>query len=220
MDDTERARRALPHLPIFPLPGAVLLPHALVPLHVFEPRYRKMTRDCEEGGRAMGLANIPDEAAAGERPPRVLPVVGVGVLARVDKLPDGRFNIVLRGAMRARIVEELRSGEPYRLVRAEPLEPALAMSPRVVTMAEGLKRLVLALAAAQRSPETQALVQLAARAHDPGDLADVIASALMHAPRERQAVLEAVELLPRLELVTQAAAAALAQTASNASAPN
>jgi Lon protease-like protein len=220
VDDAERIRRALPHLPIFPLPGAVLLPHALVPLHIFEPRYRKMTRDCEEGTKALALANIPDEEAAGEKPPRVLPILGAGVLARVERLPDGRFNIVLRGAARVRILEELRSGEPYRLVRAEILEPSLPLSPRAATLADGLKRLVLALSAAQRGPEMQALVQVVARAQDPGDLADVVASALIHAPRERQSVLEAIEIVPRLELVTQAAAAALAQTASNASAPN
>ena len=220
VDDTERVRRALSHLPIFPLPGAVLLPHALVPLHVFEPRYRKMTRDCEEGLRAMALANIPDDDAAGEKPPRVLPVAGVGVLARVERLPDGRFNIVLRGAGRVRLVEELRSGEPYRLVRAESLEPSLPPSPRVAQAADSLKRLVLALSAAQRTPELQALVQLAARARDPGDLADVVAGALLSAPAERQIALETVEILPRLELVTQAAAAALAQTASHATAPN
>src|SRR3954469_1314301 len=100
MDEAERIRRGLPRLPIFPLPGAVLLPHALVPLHVFEPRYRKMTRDCQAGLRVMALANIPDDQAAGETPPRVAPVVGVGVLARVDALADGRFNIVLRGVLR------------------------------------------------------------------------------------------------------------------------
>jgi uncharacterized protein len=219
VDDLERIGRAAAHLPIFPLPGAVLLPHALVPLHVFEPRYRKMTRDCEEGGRALALANIPDEIAAGEKPPRVLPILGVGVLSRVDRLPDGRFNIVLRGAGRARIVEELRSGEPYRLVQAEILQPS-APSPRVAVLADSLKRLVLALCAAQRTPELQALVQLAARAGDPGHLADVVAGALLSEPKDRQAVLEAVELVPRLELVSQATAAALAQTASHASAPN
>jgi Lon protease-like protein len=220
MDDSERVVRALQHLPIFPLPGAVLLPHALVPLHVFEPRYRKMTRDCDEGLRTLALANIPDEHAAAAKPPRVLPVVGVGVLARVDRLPDGRSNIVLRGAGRARIVEELRSGEPYRLVRAELLTPGLPLSPRVALMADGLKRLVLALSAAQPSAELQALVQLATRARDPGDLADIVAGALISTSAERQAVLEAVEILPRLELVTQAAASALAHTASHATAPN
>ena len=207
-------------MPIFPLPGAVLLPHSLVPLHIFEPRYRKLARDCEEGLRTLALANIPDEDAAGERPPRVLPVIGVGVLARVDRLPDGRFYIVVRGAGRARIVEELRSGEPYRLVRAELLEPSLPLSPRIAQLADSLKRLVLALSAAHRTPELQALVQLAARARDPGDLADVVAGVLLSDARDRQAALEAVELLPRLDLVTQAAAAALARTASNASAPN
>src|SRR3982751_3969172 len=104
MDDAERVRRALPGLPIFPLPGAVLLPHAQVPLHVFEPRYRKMTRDCDDGLKVMALANIPDEDAAGAKPPRVLPVMGAGVLARVDRLPDGRFNIVLRGVARLRML--------------------------------------------------------------------------------------------------------------------
>jgi uncharacterized protein len=198
----------------------VLLPHALLPLHVFEPRYRKMTRDCEDGLRVMALANIPDEDAAGAKPPRVLPVIGVGVLARVDRLPDGRFNIVLRGAGRARIVEELRSGEPYRLVQAELLAPGLPSSPRIAALADSLKRLVLALSSAQRSDELQGLAQFAARTRDPGDLADLVSGALLTAPEERQTALEAVELLPRLELATQAAASALARTASHATAPN
>jgi len=116
MDDLAQVSRALQSLPIFPLPGAVLLPHTMVPLHIFEPRYRKMTRDCDKGLRVLALAHIPDELAAGEKPPRVLPVIGVGVLARVDPLPDGRFNIVLRGVLRARIEEELPTLEPYRLV--------------------------------------------------------------------------------------------------------
>src|SRR5438552_7638331 len=144
MDDAERVRRALPHLPIFPLPGAVLLPHSLVPLHIFEPRYRKMIRDCADGARVLALANIPDEIAAAEEPPRVLPVIGVGVLARVDNLPDGRFNIVLRGVTRARIAEELPSGEPYRLVRAELLEPPGRDPGREQQLADALKNLVLA----------------------------------------------------------------------------
>ena len=219
MDDAERVRRALTTLPIFPLPGAVLLPHALVPLHIFEPRYRKMTRDCDEGLRVLALANIPDDRAASERPPRVLSVVGVGVLARVDRLRDGRFNIVLRGVQRVSIEEELRTEEPYRLVRAAPLVPSRP-SPSAGQMAADLKQLVLALSAALRNEEAQALAQLAARAADPGDLADLVAGALIANPRERQAVLEAVELEPRLELAAQAAAAALARTASNAEAPN
>jgi Lon protease-like protein len=219
MDDAERVRRALPTLPIFPLPGAVLLPHALVPLHVFEPRYRKMTLDCDAGLRVLALANIPDDRAAAEHPPRVLPAIGVGVLARVDPLPDGRFNIVLRGLQRAAIEAELPSAEPYRLVRASALVPSRP-APSAGQMATDLRQMVLAFSAALRNEETQALAQLATRAADPGDLADIVAGALLSSPRDRQAVLEAVEIEPRLELAMQAAASALARTASNASAPN
>jgi uncharacterized protein len=218
MEDTERIRRALPGLPIFPLPGAVLLPHALVPLHVFEPRYRKLTRDCQEGLRVMALANIPDDDAAAEHPPRVLPIIGVGVLARVDPLPDGRFNIVLRGVARARILQELSSGEPYRLVRAEPLLPHV--SAEDAGRADGLRRLVLALCAAQSGPTMELLAQLAGKARDPGDLADVVAGVLMDQPSDRQAVIEAQSITTRLELVTQAAVAALAQSASTSAVPN
>jgi uncharacterized protein len=218
MEDTERIRRALPNLPIFPLPGAVLLPHSLVPLHIFEPRYRKLTRDCQEGLRVMALANIPDEEAAGAQPPRVLPIIGVGVLARVDPLPDGRFNIVLRGVLRARILDELPTGEPYRRVRAEPLLPHV--SSQDADRADGLRRLVLALCAAQTGAEMEILAQLAGKARDPGDLADVVAGVLMDGPGERQAVIEAQSLSKRLELVTQAAVAALAQSASTSAVPN
>ncbi|HZX94827.1 MAG TPA: LON peptidase substrate-binding domain-containing protein, partial [Myxococcales bacterium] len=86
--------------------------------------------------------------------------------------------------------------------------------------ADALRNLILALSSARRSEETLALAQLAARARDPGDLADVVAGALLATPRERQAVLDAVEVEPRLELAIEAAAATLAETASGASAPN
>ena len=220
MDDDERIRRALPRLPIFPLPGAVLLPHALVPLHIFEPRYRKMTQDCSDGLRVLALAHIPDEAAAAQKPPKVMPIVGVGILVRVDRLPDGRFNLVLRGVSRAAIEEELPSGEPYRVVRARDLVAPPRDLARAAVLADGLKRLVLALSAARSGPEMQALVQLAARAQDPGDLADIVSGALLASPRERQIALEALDPLARLDLATQAAASALAQTASTAEAPN
>src|SRR4051812_25493971 len=116
MDDAARLDRALQSLPIFPLPGAVLLPHALVPLHIFEPRYRKMTSDCEAGLKLLALANVSDERQLRRERPEVSRVVGVGMLVRVERLEDGRFNVVLRGVARARIRHELQSSEPYRLV--------------------------------------------------------------------------------------------------------
>jgi Lon protease-like protein len=214
--------RALQRLPIFPLPGAVLLPHSVVPLHVFEPRYRKMTLDCDAGSKVLALGNIPDEEAAGKKPPRVLPIIGVGQLARVEPLPDGRFNIMVRGAVRARILEELPTSEPYRLVRAQIIaaDPGESDSPQARKGAEALRRLIFALCAARPGPETAALAQLAAGATDPGDLADVVAGALLQAPRDRQLALEALHLEERLALATQAAASILAHSPSPTSAPN
>ena len=220
--DPARLEAALDRLFIFPLPGAVLLPHGLVPLHIFEPRYRKMAKDCAEGSRFLALGHIPDETAAAARPPRMLPVIGVGTLAQVEPLPEGRSNIVLRGSLRARIVEELETSEPYRLVRAVALQedPSERDLPAVRRAAEGLRRLVLAICSARPGEETNALAVLAARAQDPGELADLVAGVVLESPAERQEVLEAVHLEERLSLAAQAAALALAQTASPASAPN
>src|SRR5256885_15942269 len=216
MDDAETIRRALPALPIFPRPGAVLLRHALVPPHIFEPRYRKMTQDCDAGLRVLALANIPDDRAAAERPPRVLPAIGIGVLTRVDRLPDGRFNIVLRGVQRAVIERELPTAEPYRLVRARALSPSRP-APSAGELANDLKRLVLALSAALRTEEAQALAQLAGRAADPGDLADIVAGALIANTRERPAVRRAVALRTRLGGAAPAAGAPLARHSVRAS---
>jgi Lon protease-like protein len=166
----------------------------------------------------MALANIPDEEAAAELPPRVEPVLGIGVLARVEPLPDGRFDIILRGVARARIVEELKTGTPYRVVRAEPL--LAHSSPSDEVQADALRRLVLALCAQGAGVEMETLAQLAAKAHDPGDLADVVAAMLMESSEERQAVLEAQRVSRRIELVTQAAIAALAQGATTSAPPN
>src|SRR5439155_24920783 len=167
-------RSSMASHPCLTMPCEVMIHHALVPLHILETLYRNMTRDCNEGLRVLALANIHDDRAAAERPARVLPVIGVGILARVDRLPDGRFNVVLRGVQRASIEQELPSEEPYRRVRATPLFPSRS-SPSAGQMAVDLKQLVLALSAALRNEETQALAQLVARAADPGDLADLVA---------------------------------------------
>ena len=221
MEDEERVERELARLPIFPLPGAVLLPFTLVPLHVFEPRYRKMIRDCERGAGVLALANIPPDAlSAGEHAPRVLPVLGAGLLARVEPLPDGRSNIVVRGALRARIVEELPSGEPYRVVRAERLPDRACDEDRERTAAESLRRLVLAFCAARPGADANALAQMAARAERPGELADVVAGAVVDSAVERQALLEQLSVGLRLAHLEAAVASALARSASPSSARN
>jgi Lon protease-like protein len=224
MDDLARITAALSRLPIFPLPGAVLLPHGVLPLHIFEPRYRAMTHDClprNGGHNALALAQVvPASLRAGEDPPRVLPIIGVGTLVRLEELPDGRFNLVLKGILRARIVEELPSTKPYRLVRAVALvdDPAEERDRQVIEIAESLRRLILALCAAQPGPAAQSLAQMSARVQEPGRLADLLAGSLIEAPSDRQAVLEALRVKARLTLVSQAVGALLAQATPRAEA--
>src|SRR5256884_1706539 len=211
-NDAQRVERQLHRLPIFPLPGAVLLPYALIPLHVFEPRYRKMVRDCQSGAGVMALANIPGEALReGREPPRVLPVIGAGVLARVDPLPDGRSNIVLRGVRRARIVEELPTQEPYRLVRAEPLAEPPADAAGLETSAEQLRQLVLALCARRPGAAATALAQMAGSTARPGELADAVGAMVLESAQERQQLLETASAEGRLRRVAQHVARTLAQ---------
>ena len=108
-------------VPLFPLPSCLLLPWATVPLHIFEPRYRKMTNDAldRRGLIAMAMFEGSDWRKDYEGNPEIRPVVCVGYIVRHERLPDGRFNILLQGACRARIVREL----PVKLYRQAVLEP-------------------------------------------------------------------------------------------------
>src|SRR5689334_16300545 len=97
-DSPEELSASLSDLAIFPLPNCVLLPGGLLPLHVFEPRYRELTRDCLAGNRLMAIARLQPgyEVAYHARPP-VQPLCGVGRILCADELPDGRFHLLLRG---------------------------------------------------------------------------------------------------------------------------
>ena len=108
-------------IPLFPLPGVVLLPGTLLPLHIFEPRYRAMVADALNGGRTIGMAMLrSDEDQEGERP-AVRPIGGAGEIVEADELEDGRYNILLEGRFRYRILEEVASPAPYRTARIQEI---------------------------------------------------------------------------------------------------
>lgn len=108
---------------LFPLAGCVLLPHATVPLHIFEPRYRAMTHDALDAAGLIAMATIQGQArgANGGVNPPLKPYVCIGYMLRHERLHDGRYNLLLQGVCRARIREEL-SHEPYRVALFEPAE--------------------------------------------------------------------------------------------------
>src|ERR1043166_8079173 len=104
----------LASLPIFPLPNCVLLPGGLLPLHVFEPRYRELTRDCLAGYQLMGVARLrPGYEASYYGHPPVFEKCGVGRIICSEELPDGRFALLLLGVARAEIARELPCERGY-----------------------------------------------------------------------------------------------------------
>jgi len=109
-DNIDRARR-LKHLPLFPLP-LVMLPGEVLPLHIFEDRYRQMLRDVETAGTFFGILLFEPDAAFAEKPP----AGSVGCVAEVresELLPDGRSNIVTQGLVRFRLIDYVQTSDPY-----------------------------------------------------------------------------------------------------------
>jgi uncharacterized protein len=119
----DRALVSIPQVvPLFPLPNVVLFPKVTLPLHVFEPRYKKMVADALAGHQTIGMTLLRPgwESDYQGRPP----LYGSGCAGRIEKweeLDGGRYNILLRGLTRFRILEE-HGGEPYRLARVEALD--------------------------------------------------------------------------------------------------
>src|SRR5439155_2855429 len=110
----------LRRIPIFPLPGVVLLPGTMLPLHIFEPRYRAMVADALAGERTIGMAMIkPGWESAGPTPD-IHPIGGAGRIVEAEELPDGRYNIVLQGEFRYRVVSESPPA-PYRVAEVEEI---------------------------------------------------------------------------------------------------
>ena len=130
--------------PLFPLPGFFLYPGTVVPLHIFEPRYKQMIEDMLDGpGRlVMGSVLEGHESELAGSPP-VFPIGGLGEIGRHERLADGRFNILLVGLTRVRM-HEIESDRAYRKVEFEPLEEIQVAEPRQRELRAALQKAVLA----------------------------------------------------------------------------
>jgi Lon protease-like protein len=109
---------------LFPLPNVVLLPETTLPLHVFEPRYRRMLADALDSDRLIGMQLLKPEESGDERRPALHSIGCAGEVVHHEPLEDGRSNIVLRGSFRYRIDVETATDAPYRLAEVTPIEIA------------------------------------------------------------------------------------------------
>jgi hypothetical protein len=191
---------ALDALPIFPLPQVVLFPGMLLPLHVFEPRYRELTRDVLAGHRVMAVARLrPGYEADYDGSPAVFEIAGVGSVVADTELPDGRFNVVLRGVGRVRIERELPRDRSYRVVRARVVPDTHTQRPAVLA---AIQLQVVALCerlAGALGEGGQRLAELVRATQSPSSCADMLGAALVADSDQRQALLEALDPADRLE---------------------
>jgi Lon protease-like protein len=189
-------------LPLFPLPNVVLFPGVSLPLHIFESRYRQMIADALEGDRLIGMVLLRpgwDHDYDG-RPP-IYETGCTGLITHVEELPDGRYNIVLRGLERFRIVEEDHALSYRRALVTPRLEDDMSAVERTTlkghrTRLEGL--LAPALDKARHHTEGQADVNdesagayaRAAAGLSDVDLVNALSQYLSLEPLEKLALLE------------------------------
>jgi Lon protease-like protein len=209
LDDVERVSSALRRLKLFPLPQAVLFPGALLPLHIFEPRYRQMVDEALDSDSVFAMAR-PLRGVSGEPTP-LEQMVCAGVITTHEKLEDGRYNLVIQGVMRARIVQELPNRKLYREVEAQGLPDA----PYQGGLVTHVRQAVLALA--PLLPEAAAeLVHQVASAKDGGELADLVATAVVNDEKRRGRLLDETRVPERLELVLEDISGLLARLGAQA----
>jgi Lon protease-like protein len=187
-------------MPLFPLPTVVLFPNVFLPLHIFEPRYREMVADSLAGDRVIGMVLLrPGWERNYEGRPAVYPVGCSGVITHFEKLADGRYNIILRGLQRFRILEEDHS-RSYRLGIVEPLiERDLAADDRAVVRRQRAKLEALLVPAIDKS----AADPRSSAAMTDEDLVNALAQYLDLEPLEKQALLEKDCLRTRAESLVE-----------------
>lgn len=182
-------------VPLFPL-HVVLFPGMALPLHIFEPRYRRMTSDCLDTNLPIGIVlALPESALGHEVPARV------GTLARIvdyERLPDGRYNLLTVGTQRFRVVEEEHGSRGYMMGRVEPLDdvPDLDTAKQAHLAGEAREalhvylRTVLALLGSEEHP--------IAVPEDATDLSYLIATCLSCDDDQKQRMLEITSVSDRL----------------------
>ena len=210
-------KEVLDALPVFPLPNAVFFPGTLLPLHVFEPRYRAMVAHAMETEQRIGIALLkPGYEAEYHAEPPFHDVIAVGEVVMLRMLPDGRSNLVLKGLGRARVLEELETPHEFRVARVQ-VQGAELSGQQGRELARGLatvRQLFGTVVARVPQLNVQDADAIFAADADPDQVIDAIASAVPAEPVRKQEMLEELNLVRRAELLASVLAEAVADTLS------
>ena len=181
-----------------PLPNAILFPRVLLPLYIFEPRYKMMLADCLKGDRMFAVALLRKGWEKEGQNPTPHPIAGIGVIRTCVARPNGSANLILEGVARVRVTEYMKL-RPYRVARVEPLE---SFEDTVGPNREPLMKVVAQLAKAQArmGAELPKSVLTALRSVKDADyLSDLVSYTLLDNYYEKQTMLETLDTEQRLE---------------------
>jgi uncharacterized protein len=189
-------------VPIFPLPNVTFFPRTVMPLHIFEPRYREMIADCLRGDRMLGVALLRDgwQKDYFGHPP-IHRTFGIGKIIDHDRLEDGRYNLHVEGLYRARLITEYPT-QPYRTGRALVLQerPIDGIRNRVGATRKELFEACEELGSMM--PEYAPPIQGAWASHPhPSVVVDQLAAMLVLDAYDRQSILEEIDPLRRMQLM-------------------
>jgi len=184
-------------VPIMPLPNAILFPRVLLPLYIFEPRYKKMLGDCLKGDRMFAVALLRkgwEKAGAGASP---YPTATVGVIRTCVGRPDGTSNLVLEGVTRVSIVDYVRL-RPYRVARVGLLEShEINVAPQRDALVAAVAKLAKARARMGVGLPKSVVNSLLA-VESPDLLSDLVSYTLLDNFHHKQEMLETLDVNERL----------------------
>jgi Lon protease-like protein len=186
---------------LFPLPNLVLFPYMVQGLHIFEPRYRQMTADALASDRLIALALLaPGWEENYEGSPAIYDVTCLGKIVADQKLPDGRYNLSLRGLCRARVLREVQApGKLYRMAEVELLPDRDPPAPaRAGELRERLLELLTGWCAGQ-SAALDVLQKLLQSHLSLGAASDIVSYALPLPMEFKQFLLATPEIEPRVQ---------------------
>jgi Lon protease-like protein len=199
--------------PVMTLPGVILFPEAPLPLHIFEPRYRRMLADVLDSHRMFVVAMQKPGCANGT--PSA--VAGLGLVRVCVRHPDGTSHLILQGLTRVELTKTVRQ-RPYRVSQIRPLRAAardsvaidalMAKVRDLVTeqiqlglsaLSPGAMKLKAQMKQAEVSLSIPEIVRSLEKISDPDQVADLVSYALLSRPAQKQIILETVEVEPRLK---------------------
>ena len=187
-------------IPLFPLSGALLLPRGQLPLNVFEPRYVAMVDEALREHRIIGMVQPEPESGRQSGQPPLLRVGCLGRITQFAETGDGRYILTLTGVARFRLVEELAVTTAYRQARVRYDEFAADFTARAGEESVDRDRLLQTLRAFAKANELK--IDWKGVSEAPNEaLVNALSMMCPFGPREKQALLEAVDLKTRAEVL-------------------